>query len=555
MYDKFIVYWNAEMEKKKLGKKRQSLWHVLWMTVGYWYLFEAIIWYLLYAISSYGPVLVLSQLVSHFEGSIVLTPTQLWILAGLMFICPILSSLCANRSNLVIVHISIEFRNALVNMIFRKSLRLSPAYRQQQSTGKIINMFSNDTRQVQGFLNFANNVAIAPLQIIITLYLIFREVGVATFAGLGYMIIIAPLNSVVFGYLSKIRLKKVAETDKRVKLMNEILSGIRVIKYYAWETAFKKKIDAVRTEEVKYLQRISYVVAFGFSILIFSTPIILPIIIFYTYVQLGNQLDASTAFTTIALFNLLQMPFALLPMGLVSFSQSQVSMRRMKAFFESDELSDYIDKAPVQSPLDDGGNDTIVSVSGASLGWSKPVAESESNPMVAASDLESRPSVNRAVNTLTDINLTIRKGQLVAVVGAVGSGKSSLVGAMLGNMYLHSGSVAVRGSISYCDQTPWILNSTVEGNILFGSPKDQDRLDRAIKAACLTDDLKILPGGIDTEIGSTTTLLYYLILFFYCTCIGSILRRRARNQPQWRAKGPCVLGQSSVLGLRHIHLG
>ena len=143
-----------------------------------------------------------------------------------MFICPVLSSLFANRSNLVIVHISIEFRNALVNMIFRKSLRLSPAYRQQQSTGKIINMFSNDTKQVQNFLNFANNVAIAPLQIIITLYLIYREVGVATFAGLGYMIIIAPLNSVVFGYLSKIRLKKVAETDKRVKLMNEILSGI-----------------------------------------------------------------------------------------------------------------------------------------------------------------------------------------------------------------------------------------------------------------------------------------------------------------------------------------
>eukprot|EP01035_Chromulina_nebulosa_P002789 gene2789-3802_t len=160
VYDKFIVYWNAEMEKKKLGKKRQSLWHVLWMTVGYWNLFEAMFWYLLYAGSSYGPVLVLSQLVSYFEGSIDLTPLQLWLLAGLMFFCPVLSSLFGNYSNLVIIHISIEFRNALVNMIFRKSLRLSPAYRQQQSTGKIINMFSNDTKQVQNFLNFANNVAI-----------------------------------------------------------------------------------------------------------------------------------------------------------------------------------------------------------------------------------------------------------------------------------------------------------------------------------------------------------------------------------------------------------
>lgn len=490
------------MEKKKLGKKRQSLWHVLWMTVGYWNLFEAMFWYLLYAGSSYGPVLVLSQLVSYFEGSIDLTPLQLWLLAAIMFFCPVLSSLFGNYSNLVLIHISIEFRNALVNMIFRKSLRLSPAYRQQQSTGKIINMFSNDTKQVQNFLNFANNVAIAPLQIIVTLYLIYREVGVATFAGLGYMIIIAPLNSIVFGYLSKIRLKKVAETDKRVKLMNEILSGIRVIKYYAWETAFKKKVEEVRAEEVKYLQRISYVVAIGFSILIFSTPIVLPIIIFFTYVQLGNQLDAATAFTTIALFNLLQMPFALLPMGLVSYSQSQVSMRRLKAFFESDELADYVDKTPLaQSSLRDGESEAIVTLTDATLGWSAPSTES-----APASDVESRPSANRSVNTLTDINLTIRKGQLVAVVGAVGSGKSSLVSALLGNMYLQSGSVAVKGSISYCDQSPWILNSTVEGNILFGSPKVQDRLDRAIKAACLEDDLKILPAGIDTEIGSAPSL-------------------------------------------------
>lgn len=508
IFNNFIVHWEAEKARKKANKKGNSLWHVLWMTVGYSSLFYACVLYLLYAGCSFGPVIILSQLVSYFEGTLDLSPTALWLFAGLMFVFPIAASLFSTRSNIVIVHISVRFRNALVNMIFRKSLRLSPATRQQQSTGKIINMFANDTRQIQNFLNFANNICIAPLQIAVTLYLIYREVGVATFVGVGYMLIIAPLNSLTFAYMTKIRLLKVAETDKRVKLMNEILSGIRVIKYYAWEFAFKKKVEQIRADEVKFLRRIAYVVAIAFSLLMFATPIILPILIFYTYVQLGNQLDASTAFTTIALFNMLQMPFAFLPMGLVSFAQSQVAIRRMRAFFEEDEIGDYVDRSPTGSLLDDG-QAAVVSLSNASLGWVPLASEKEgestasdpSNPLLTASDVESRPSVNRGVHTLKDISFSVRRGQLVAVVGAVGSGKSSLISAILGNMYLQAGSVAVAGSIAYCDQTPWILNATVEGNILFGAPKVQERFDLAIKAACLEDDLKILPAGINTEIG------------------------------------------------------
>jgi len=389
-------------------------------------------------------------------------------------------------------------------------------------------MFATDTRQIQNFLNIANNLLISPLQIAITLYLIYREVGVATFVGVGYMVFIAPLNSVLFSYMSKIRLLKVAETDKRVKLMNEILAGIRVIKYYAWEAAFTKKIDQVRKDEVRLLRKIAYVVAFGFSLFIFATPIILPILIFFTYVQLGNQLDASTAFTTIALFNMLQLPFAFLPMGLVSYAQSEVSIRRLSAFFLCDEMDDYVGKSPlkqVNASLAKGESDLVVTLSNANLGWvPKPKEPTYSdnptnsdNPLLSKAsgvDIENNTS-NRGIYTLRDLNISIKKGQLVAVVGAVGSGKSSLISAILGNMYLHSGEVNVTGKISYCDQTPWILNSTVEGNILFGSPKDQIRFDLAIKAACLDDDLRILPAGINTEIGYDLSSIQRIVFILY----------------------------------------
>ena len=135
------------------------------------------------------------------------------------------------------------------------------------------------------------------------------------------MIILIPLNGKIFMILNDIRKKKVKVTDTRVKLMNEILAGIRVIKYYAWEMAFSEKVEVVRDEELQLLKQLAYVVAIGFTLILMSAPIVQPILIFFTYIKLGNTLDAATAFTTISLFNVMQFPFAFLPMGLAQYSQ------------------------------------------------------------------------------------------------------------------------------------------------------------------------------------------------------------------------------------------
>jgi ABC-type multidrug transport system fused ATPase/permease subunit len=182
-----------------------------------------------------------------------LTVFQLWLYTCALFVTPFLGSMLAARSNIIIVHIAVQFRNALVNAIFRKALRLSADSRQQQSTGKIINMFANDTKQIQGFLMVFNNLLLAPLQIALTIYLIYLQVGVCTFVGLGYLVIITPLNGILFGMLNNTRKAKVVETDKRVKMMNEILNGIRVLKYYAWEVPFMGKVEEIRSREVHIL--------------------------------------------------------------------------------------------------------------------------------------------------------------------------------------------------------------------------------------------------------------------------------------------------------------
>lgn len=111
------------------------------------------------------------------------------------------------------------------------------------------------------------------------------------------------------------------------------------------------------------------------------------------------------------------------------------------------------------------------------------------------------PLVNRSMHTLTDISFSIRKGELVAVVGAVGSGKSSLLNALLGEMLVTKGSVELNGSVAFCDQRPWILNDTVQSNVTFGLPYDESRFDSALHYSSLEDDIIVLPGGINTQIG------------------------------------------------------
>lgn len=535
LYDKFSQYWEHELSRPE---KRISLWNAMWLTVTYRSLIYALVLFALYAMLSFIPVLILSALVSHFEGDSTLTELQLWALVAAMFVVPMVASLMQSRSNAVIVHMATHTRNALVNAIFRKALLLSPDSRQQQSTGKIINMFANDTKQIQFFLYVVNNMVVAPFQIVLILYLIYLQVGVATFVGLAYMILITPFNGIMLNLINKTRKQKMKNTDYRVKLMNEVLNGIRVIKYYAWEAAFKEKIETVRRIEVKNLRKMSYISAVGFTLLFFSTPIILPIIIFYSYIMLGNTLTASKAFTTIALFNMLLMPFAFLPYGIVQYLQARVSVQRISQFLRSNELQGYVNNIANGTSHVQKGSNIVIKIENASMRWQleeRPTQMKEgadknetnntrkdqargssdvgndSNCKDGSSFTESKEnsytvsaaeSNNRAMKTLMNLNVEVERGSLVAIVGSVGSGKSSFLNTILGEMYMEDGgSIFVDGSIAYCDQRPWILNATVEDNILFGSSLNSVKFDKAIEVSCLADDLKIMPAGILTEIG------------------------------------------------------
>jgi ATP-binding cassette, subfamily C (CFTR/MRP), member 1 len=406
------------------------------------------------------------------------------------------------------------------------------------------------------------------------------------------MFFLAPINVWVFGVVSKMRREVLKYSDMRVKMMNEILTGIRILKFYAWEKPFGKEVGQIRAKEMEALTRLAYVVAVGFSIILLSTPIIQPIIVFMTYVKIQTEpLSASTAFTTVALFNIMRFPFAFMPMGLLQYIQSRISLKRLERYLSLPELAEYVDHDPSHVPplliaeddqkvVDAEASDDkdkasegvrqhdftlpgSVTIQNGTFSWFdpsaapiKPVQDEEpakkkrlsraerraartSAKAAEPSDKASADNLSASVHsattvnseggttkipaiTLKDITCRVPTGSLVAVVGAVGSGKSSFLSAILGEMEPIDGSTVYLpglganepgtddkkkmqdkkvGGIAYCTQSPWVVNDTLRGNILFGREFKEERYDQVLEACALKDDLVVLPAGDMTEIG------------------------------------------------------
>ena len=517
LHTKFDEAFASHVQKK--GAKA-TLWPILWATVGYSKLVMGILFFLLSATIQFGPVLILTALVEHLEGTINLSTTVLWILVSLLFVCPMAASIALAHSNAIMAHVGAQMRNMLIGAIYRKSLRLSSASKQTVSTGRIITMFSENTNQIRMFMNFICNTAVAPIQIAVCVFLLYGQVGVATFVGLGYMVFTTPVSSLVFKEVNKLRKLKTEQTDLRVKLMNEILDGVRIIKYYAWEGAFIKQLTFIRDEEMRILQRMGYIFNTGLGLLMLGAPNIQTILIFFTYISLGNQLDIATAFTTITLFGILTGPFVFIPFGMQQYMTTKVGTQRIMEFLSTDELTPCIE--------DEKNDDVAIRMVNLTMSWlntdSRVAAEKARSDTTNAGDNVSSQSrtktqthgtdgikntdseaglIDRNIYTLSNLNCEIKTGSLVAVVGAVGSGKSSFLSTLLGEMEKTSGSLYMTSDRSYgfCDQKPWIVNANVRDNILFGKEYDELKFNAAIYAACMTDDIKNFKDGIMTEIG------------------------------------------------------
>jgi len=437
------------------------------------YLLAASIFKLISSLLTFASPLLLSSIITFIS-----TPAEpSWrgsLYAGGLFLMSMSQSLFDNREQYITNVNVMRIKTCLISAVYRKTLRLSNQGRKHYTTGEIVNLMSTDTQRVADLVQNINSIWSAPLQLTISMVLLYQQLGIAIFAGLGVMIINIPFNIWITNKMRTLQQLVMRYKDQRIKLLSETVNGIKIIKIHAWEESFRKRAEAIRDKEIYYLTRqtwYSAAITFAFTCL----PFIVALTSFATFVliDINNVLDANKVFVSLSLFNIIRIPLAILPMLLTNLSMFLVSVRRVNKFLEGQEID------PDATKQIEGDKNSIKIVNGT-FKW-------DQNGEIV----------------IDEVDLEVPRGKLVAVVGPVGSGKSSLISAILGDLEKVTGDIFLdkQASISYVPQEAWILNTTFKNNILFNKVENEEKYQRVLDACALVPDLKTLENGDQSEIG------------------------------------------------------
>ncbi|KAG0339639.1 hypothetical protein BG004_006726 [Podila humilis] len=316
-------------------------------------------------------------------------------------------------------------------------------------------------------------------------------------------------------FLAKFQDLRLELMDSRVRVLSEILSNIKIVKLYGWEDAFRAKVDQLRTNELhalKWLATIRSLLTIVFS----SVALLMALATFTLYASVGGpgmtpgKITSEVIFVSITLFGIISKPLGMITHTISQSINITIGCRRIQNFLLLEEVdSTVVQRYNRQNVLnnDTSAEETVaVQIDNGTFAWEKQV---EAKTTATPTNDETQPLLSDAGSnsstpfrpTLTNINFTIKDGSLTAVVGRIGQGKSSILGAIMGEMYKLQGTVKVFGDIAYVPQQAWIINATLKDNILFGKPFDQEKYDRIVYASGLVPDFDMLPAGDQTEIG------------------------------------------------------
>eukprot|EP00070_Physeter_catodon_P001800 XP_007103614.1 canalicular multispecific organic anion transporter 2 [Physeter catodon] len=396
-----------------------------------------------------------------------------FLVAGLMFVCSVMQTVILHQYYHCIFVMGLRFRTGIIGVIYRKALVITNSVKRESTVGEIVNLMSVDAQRFMDVVPFINLLWSAPLQMILAVYFLWQNLGPSVLAGVALMVLLIPLNGAVAVKMRAFQVEQMKFKDSRIKLMSEILGGIKVLKLYAWEPSFLKQVEDIRQDELRLMRQAAYLHATSTFIWI-CTPFLVTLTTLGMYVSVdkNNVLDAEKAFVSVSLFNILKIPLNMLPQLISNLAQTSVSLKRIQHFLSQDELDSQCVERKTITP------GYTVTIHNGTFTWSQNLPP-----------------------TLHSLDIQVPKGALVAVVGPVGCGKSSLLSALLGEMEKLEGKVYMKGSVAYVPQQAWIQNCTLQENVLFGQALDPKRYRQALEACALLADLEVLPGGSKTEIG------------------------------------------------------
>ncbi|XP_055014213.1 LOW QUALITY PROTEIN: ATP-binding cassette sub-family C member 10 [Boleophthalmus pectinirostris] len=447
-----------------------------------------------------GPLL-LSSLVNFIEEKDAPLSTGAWCAFGL-FASTLMTSLIRSTYVFQISKVSLCARAALISSIYSKALRVCGSGLSGFSLGEVVNLMSTDTDRVVNFFNSFHELWSLPFRFTIALYLLYLQVGAAFLGGLMVALLLVPFNKFLASKIIKNNKEMLKHKDSRVKLMTEILFGIRVIKFYHWEPHFTARVFESRVKELSRLKALKYLDALCVYTWA-ALPVVISILTFVTYTLLGHALTAAKVFTTLALVGQLVIPLNAFAWVVNGILEAKVSLNRIQKFFKlkNQDLQSYY---ALVCPEDD---QTCILLSQGTFSWQSP----DQNQDVNQDQGPGRPEREAKGSLLLQgLNLHVTQGSLVVVVGKVGCGKSSLLAALTGELNRLSGVVFVTGQdlgFGLASQESWIQHASVRDNILFGKDYDPEFYQKVIEACALSDDLSVLPNGDRTEVGENGVTL------------------------------------------------
>ena len=368
----------------------------------------------------------------------------------------------------------IRARSALVAVVYQKSLALSSQSRRSRTSGEMINIVSVDADRVGIFSWYLHEVWQVPLQTGMAMFILYSTLGLASLAALAATVAIS-LATVPLGRMQERFQEKLMDSkDARMKATSESLHSMRILKLQGWEMRFLSKVIDLRKTEANWLKRYLYTSA-TMTFVFWGTPTFVAVVTFGACMLMGIPLETGKLLSALATFRVLQEPIYELPGTIAMVIKTKVSLARIASFLCLDELpSDAVQRLPRGS-----SEDFAISVSNGCFSW-------EASPEFP---------------TLKDLSFQARPGMRVAVCGTVGSGKSSLLSCILGEIPKLSGEVRTCGTTAYVSQSAWIQSGKIQENILFGKEMDTEKYDRVLESCALKKDLEILPFGDQTVIG------------------------------------------------------
>ncbi|CCA66783.1 probable YCF1-Vacuolar ABC transporter responsible for vacuolar sequestration of glutathione-S-conjugates [Serendipita indica DSM 11827] len=400
---------------------------------------------------------------------------QGFVIVGAMFISAMTQTIVLHQYFDKCYRTGMRVRSGLVTLIYKKTLVLSNEERNKMPSGDTVNLASVDAMRLQDLCTYGLIAISGPFQITLAFVSLYNLLGWSAFVGVAVMVVAIPINTAIARYTKKLQEQQMKNTDKRTRLMSELLNNIKSIKLYAWERFFMAKVLQVRNEqELRLLRKIGVTNAVG--MMFWGTiPLLVSLASFTAAAYTRSEpLTSDIVFPAISLFLLLSFPLAMFAQITTSIVSAMVSVKRLSKFLHAGELQEaavvYEDEIRALPALE---------IKSGDFRWAQESAQP----------------------TLEDINLKVGSGELVAVLGRVGSGKTSLLSAIAGEMHKSEGTVTVRGSVAYCPQNPWIMSATVRDNILFCHEYEEEYYNIVLDACALRPDLALLEQGDMTEIG------------------------------------------------------